>query len=249
MEVRENIKKGSIIVLGWPNTRVRRIGVWYDQLMQWLGFIKRDYYKAGHAAAVLVDQSNGSLHYFDFGRYHTPEKMGRYRSHRTDPELQLKTRAIFGKDHEIENLTEILMEVSHNPSTHGTGTLYASVSSGIDFNKAYKYTNDLQQKGTINFGPFDLSGTNCARFVRDLLLAAGTGKFIRLRLMFPWLITPTTKGNVLNASVDGKYFVVDGTVMERKRKSVFDSLFNFVKPFQKNGDGELESRLLVNQVN
>jgi len=217
-------KEASIIALAWPRTRVRRIGVWYDQVTRWLGFITGDYYKAGHAAAVLVDHSNGALQYFDFGRYHTPEKMGRLRSEKTDPELKLETRAIWGGDGEIVNIGELLSEIARHSATHGDGVMYASVIPGIDLLNALRFADDLQREGLVHYGPFDLRGTNCSRFVRDIIRNSVQNAKTKIRLSLPWMITPATKWTILNASQNGEYFEIRGDVILHLQLSIVKRL-------------------------
>ncbi|MDQ3395429.1 MAG: hypothetical protein M3512_15145, partial [Bacteroidota bacterium] len=71
-----NRKKGFAILLAWPETFCKQAGGWYDPLLSWLGISKNHYYRVGHAAVVLVNGFNGSLQYFDFGRYHSPYGYG-----------------------------------------------------------------------------------------------------------------------------------------------------------------------------
>lgn len=210
-----NKESASIITLAWPTTRVRRIGVWYDQVTRWLGFIKRDYYKAGHAAAVLVDHCSGSLTYFDFGRYHTPEKTGRLRSVNTDPELNIPLKAQIGETGDIENIAQILSLISAHPATHGDGVMFAAISGGIDKAKALDFTSALQGRGLVHYGPFDLRGTNCSRFVRDFVKSTTTHTKLKLKLTFPWMITPSTKWNILNTNVEGVYYEINDSVVTR----------------------------------
>lgn len=223
-----NIKSSSIIALAWPETKVRRIGVWYDRVTQWLGFINGDYYKAGHAAAVLVDHSTGGLQYFDFGRYHTPEKMGRLRSNNTDPELTLNVRASFHNSGEIENIDDVLSEIAAHPSTHGDGTMYASVAGGINFEKAHDFTANLQQNGLVHYGPFDWRGTNCSRFVRDIVRTSTSSLWTKIRLSFPWTLTPATKWNVLKAHAQGEHYEVNDQVLVHKNLTLLERFESFI---------------------
>ncbi|MBL4657943.1 MAG: hypothetical protein JKX73_08085 [Flavobacteriales bacterium] len=224
MKLNSYNKEASIIALAWPETKVRRIGVWYDQVTRWLGFIRGDYYKAGHASAVLVDHSDGALRYFDFGRYHTPEKMGRLRSENTDPELKLKAKASINNNGEIENIDEILTELGSHPATHGDGVMYASVAGNIDLDEALRVTDNLQAKGLVHYGPFDLRGTNCSRFVRDIVQKSTTDVWTKFRLALPWTLTPTTKWNVLNAQSGRFYFEVNGSILVHESLSIIKKL-------------------------
>ncbi|MBL4755730.1 MAG: hypothetical protein JKY52_19315 [Flavobacteriales bacterium] len=233
MKLDEDVKEASIIALAWPRTRVRRIGVWYDRITRWLGFIKGDYYHAGHAAAVLVNHSNGALRYFDFGRYHTPEKLGRLRGDNTDPELKLLTTAKFYTDGEIENIEEVLKEIAAHPSTHGEGVMYASVARNIDLTKALKFTEDLQQAGMVHYGPFDLRGTNCSRFVRDVIRYNTRNIWVKIKLSLPWMLTPATKWSVVKAKSHGFYYKINGSISVQRSLSPIKKAERLILPQMK----------------
>ncbi|MFM1875784.1 MAG: hypothetical protein RL266_1521 [Bacteroidota bacterium] len=111
---------GYAIALAWPKAWAKEAGDGYDRLMRGLGFNDGGFYRVGHAALILVDVSDGSCHYLDFGRYHTPVGMGRVRDEETDHELMIATKAEFeGK--RILNLDAILCEIQSNASTHASG--------------------------------------------------------------------------------------------------------------------------------
>lgn len=186
---------GSIISLAWPETKVIREGKWYDLITKYLGVLKGEYYTAGHAALVLLDHKSGDVHYFDFGRYHTPLYTGRVRSEFTDPELKINTKCKLQEDHSLHNLDQLLFELRLNPATHGDGTLYASEYQFIDFEKALEKANNLQAKGIINYGPLKIGGTNCSRFVASVALAGETNLKTSILLRFPYTISPSPRSN------------------------------------------------------
>ena len=72
-----NHTTGFAIALAWPETYCKQAGSWYEFITAALGINRNNYYKAGHAALVLVDGINKTCHYFDFGRYHSPFQHGR----------------------------------------------------------------------------------------------------------------------------------------------------------------------------
>lgn len=246
MKLDKQHNKASLIALAWPDTKVRRIGVWYDQVTQWLGFIDGDYYKAGHAASVLVDHSTGALQYFDFGRYHTPEKMGRLRSHNTDPELKLQTKARTSRSGEIKNIEEILIEISAHPATHGDGVMYAGVAKNIDAKKALHFTMKLQESEMSHYGPFDIRGTNCSRFVRDIVKKSTQCRLTKFRLAFPWTLTPATKWVARNAATDGKYFEVNGKVSLHQKTSLSIAIKQFLTWFELKAERQMEPMAMAN---
>ncbi|MBT6650195.1 MAG: hypothetical protein HOB54_02370, partial [Flavobacteriales bacterium] len=71
-----------IITLAWPEGMVKASGAWYDNILSQDGK-----YRVGHSALVLVNSTTNKVHYFDFGRYHTPEGYGRVRDIETDQDI------------------------------------------------------------------------------------------------------------------------------------------------------------------
>ncbi|MCB9185556.1 MAG: hypothetical protein H6601_02280 [Flavobacteriales bacterium] len=181
---------GFVVALAWPKAWAKEAGDGYDRLMRGLGFNDGGFYRVGHAALVLVDASDGSCHYFDFGRYHTPVGMGRVRDAYTDHELTIATKAVIDGKH-LVNLDAILCEVQSNPSTHASGPMYASYVR-IDFEKAVMAGKALQEKEAIPYGPFEKGGLNCSRFVRQIILAGEPNWAHALRLEVVPMLTPTT---------------------------------------------------------
>ena len=161
----------TIIVLAFPETNVIKVDMWYDTFAKALGIIKNGYYVAGHAAAILVERNTGNTHYFDFGRYHTPPKHGRIRDSETDPELQMKSVGKFCEIGNLLNPLELIGELAQKGASHGDGKLVYSVYKGIDFKKAYVFAKKWQAERVIPYGPFELHGTNCSRFVASLVKA------------------------------------------------------------------------------
>lgn len=194
---------GFGVALAWPETWCKQPGSWYDGLMGFLGFSRQHYYRAGHAALVLVNPSTLECHYFDFGRYHAPFGYGRARGAVSDHELRMKTRAVVSQDgKDLLNLSEILDELQNNKGCHGDGILHAS-SCGINFEKAMQSANDFQKRSPIAYGPFVLKGSNCSRFVYSVLLAGKPAWKTRIRLLLQKPLTPTPMSNVKAMPVKG----------------------------------------------
>jgi len=182
------MKSGIAIVLAWPEKLCREPGSWYDGLMSALSINRNSYYKVGHAAIVLAEPNNGNLYYFDFGRYHTPKGFGRVRDENTDNDLKIETKARI-ENNKIVNIYEILSEIHRNPSCHGKGPLYASQCC-VNYTDCFSKAKVIQQKEILRYGPFILSGTNCTRFVRTILLAGIIDWKSKIRIRFPFSITP-----------------------------------------------------------
>lgn len=194
------MKNDFIITLAWPEGMVIAPDSWYDKIAS-----KNGKYRVGHSALALVDSTTSKIYYFDFGRYHTPDGFGRIRDTETDPDAGIKQKAKINGE-TINNIEEILVEISNNKSYHGEGALYSSVISGINFSTAFNYAKKWQEKGAIPYGPFVRNGTNCSRFVATISRKAEPSFFKKLRLKFPFTISPSPKRNVSIANTN--YYIV-----------------------------------------
>lgn len=200
------MRNGFVIALAWPETLCKRAGAWYDEFMSVFGTCKNGYYKVGHAATILVEINMGICYYFDFGRYHAPGGFGRIRNLETDPDLTIRTIAEFDTEKcQILNIDEILKELQANESCHGSGQIHASYTL-INFDTAYKKAIQMQGKDFWKYGPFELQGTNCSRFVRTIILSGGPRWKEWIKIAMPPMLTPTPLWNVagLNNKVAGK---------------------------------------------
>ncbi|MCF6365837.1 MAG: hypothetical protein L3J35_06490 [Bacteroidales bacterium] len=234
----------SVIIMAWPQTPAKAIGMWYDAVTELFGFLKNGYYKAGHAAAVLVNHSTKELHYFDFGRYHMPKEYGRARNKETDPLLKIKTELLLSDKNEILNIDKILTELNNNNACHGEGPLYASILENVDFNSAFKYAKSIQNKDAVPYGPYEKKGTNCSRFITSIAKKSNPARKIRFRLSTSLLLTPLTKANVF-ASSDIYYKVVNKNVAKHKL-TYKDQLKNFMLPYIIKSIDETEKQDIQN---
>lgn len=196
MKIKDENNNGFAIAIAWPETYCKQPGSWYDNILSFLRINKHHYYKAGHAALVLIDKKNAECHYFDFGRYHAPFQHGRVRSAKTDHELQMKTIPIISTGNEIiVNYMEILYELQHNQACHGEGKLFASYCP-VNFKLAFEKANRMQQDGPIPYGPFRSKGSNCSKFVNTAILAGRPDKKYTTRLKYLVPLTPIPLNNV-----------------------------------------------------
>lgn len=191
----QNKAHGYAIALAWPETYCKQAGAWYDNLMDSIGISTHFHYRVGHAAVILVDSLNGNCHYFDFGRYHAPYGHGRVRNKETDHDLTIHSKAIISPAGKINNLHEILSEVYHNPSCHGTGPVHAALTK-IRFDLAFNAALKMQKVNPWKYGPFIWNGTNCSRFVRSIILSGKPALKQILRLKLPLTLSPTPLGIV-----------------------------------------------------
>ena len=146
--------------------------------------------------AFLVNSKKKTCYYFDFGRDHTPFQHGRVRSALTDCELKMETKPIvLNNGKTVANFTEILTELQNNSACHGEGEIHASYTP-INFNKAMAKANEMQQKSPLPYGPFKYKGSNCSRFVNEVILSGKPSLKQQFKLKYFVPLTPTPLNNV-----------------------------------------------------
>ena len=116
-----------IITLSWPEGKISAVGSWYDKI---LGLNRK--YSIGHTAIILINAITSEMYYLDFGRYHTPIRFGRVRDIETDPDLTIRSPVII-ENNSINNIDDIIKEISGNKSTHGEGKLHYKIFKNISF--------------------------------------------------------------------------------------------------------------------
>jgi hypothetical protein len=72
----------------------------------------------------------------------------------------------------------------------------------IDFKSTYTQAKQLQDKGLVPYGPFVLNGTNCSRFVRNLMMNGQLSPVQKFKLKYPYMITPSPVYLVKTIGVD-----------------------------------------------
>ena len=209
-----------IITLAWPEGMVKASGAWYDNILSQDGK-----YRVGHSALALVNSTTNKVHYFDFGRYHTPEGYGRVRDIETDQDIAVIDAEI--SENKIANIDEILLYLSQMKATHGEGKMYASVLSNVDFKLAFNKAKGIQKKGMVPYGPFVRPGTNCSRFVAKVINASGPSLIKKLRLKYPFCISPSPKRNVSIAN--HHYYVVENNNCIEVKKSRLEAYFTSIE--------------------
>lgn len=207
---------GTIIALAWPDTKVVKEGKWYDIPMNWFGFLKDDYYTAGHAAFLLINHQTSEVHYFDYGRYHTPYQYGRVRDKETDPDIAVNRKAII-ENGKILNLNELILDRYYNQACHGEGRLTAAVVKKVCFDRAYHKAKSMQEREAIPYGPFKVNGSTCSRLVVQVVMAATDNKLTKMLIRFPYTISATPRSNnkVLNDE-EFYYEIIEGEVYKKK---------------------------------
>ncbi len=222
------IGTGKIIVLAYPDTFVKMSSEWQCKVMPFLGLGTFKQIKAGHAAMILIENKTGLANYYDFGRYVTPDGLGRVRSCKTDHELIIPITAKLIGNGPLENLSDFLLWLDANPDkTHGDGRLVASVCEEINFKKAQNYILKLQEKGSIPYGAFVKEGSNCARFVTETVLVSTENEKIKKGLNYNKRFTPSAIGNVEKSANSLIYEVVNGEVNEYLGSAFKENLINY----------------------
>lgn len=201
--------RGAIIVLAYPDLFVKATDGHYNRILKKIGIVNADLVRAGHAAALLVE-NNGNIHYTDFGRYITPGDHGRARAASTDPEVRIDVHTKFSTMGTISNLDQILEYIETIPDiTHGSGRLYAGVFYDADIDTTLSYARELSLKGSLPYGPFVFSGSNCARYVWSLLWK-GLGGKVRARLLMRLWPSPMPLDLVMCTEVYNRFEVRTG---------------------------------------
>ena len=231
---------GIILTLAYPDTIVMVSKEWFSPLLRYIGIGKKNYLRAGHAALVLINKDTGILEYHDFGRYITPNPMGRVRGCDTDNELHFPIKAEI-KNNRITNLNDIIKFLATHPKlTHGEGKLIASVCNAIDYHKARNYITKLQNKHFIRYAAFINNACNCARFVTDSIIESTTNLSIKTKLKKSKWFTPSTVGNVVIADTEnyvyqvletGEIFKFKGSQKSENLRCFFDKLKNHTPSF------------------
>jgi hypothetical protein len=232
------LKTGAFVALSWPDTRIHNASSWYDGPMKILGVCKKDgYYNIGHAALLLIDYRNGEVRYFDFGRYHTPFGFGRVRDVQSDPELEILTKAII-ESGKVINIKSILLELNDNKSTHGDGKLVCSVTPDIDFDLALASAKSIQGREAVPYGPFQLFGSNCSRFVANIYKAGFTSFFKKIRISNRYLYFHSPTSNIIYTHNNSNVFIVENGVfrIERSMMKIFLNKSNHLATEKKEDD-------------
>ncbi len=241
---------GKIIILAFPDTFVR---LSQESLLEWmvkLGIVgKGNYIKAGHAAMVLIENATGKAEYYDFGRYVTPDGMGRVRSAVTDVELEIPFKGVV-EDGVLKNLDQFLVWLEAHPEkTHGVGRLVSSVCDPIDYDKARSFIQALHAKGSVPYKAFyHKEGSNCSRLVTDAILASTNDAKIRRYLLRNKSFSPSTVGNVEKAALTNPvYEVYKGKVMRYTKTAFRENITNYFDrniPITQNTKEELKTHLI-----
>jgi len=200
-----------IVPMAYPAALASVEGMWYDRLLRWVRISNNGFVVVGHAALCVIDIATGAIEYADFGRYITPYGHGRMRSKYTDPEVEIEIRAEISADGDLLNLPAILSYLYDHPEkTHGEGPLYASAIRVEDGAVVAREMKRWRELGSIPYGPFHETNSNCSRFVHTFLQDTVSRQHSRSRqIQRAYRLTPSTMCNVIAAAEDGNYYEVN----------------------------------------
>ncbi len=189
------------MVIGWPETWSKGAEPVFRFLYN-IGVFKDCYFKVGHAAMCLIHKETLKIEYFDFGRYTCDHGQGRARGENTDPNLNIPIKAQINDKGELENIQELvdyLFDIT--AFTHGEGTIYFSLYDKMNYEKTIQFVHNIQEKGSVRYTTFNPGSTNCSRFVCGAILAGGTHKWDKIKLV----ITPTVRASPVGTAIDVGY--------------------------------------------
>ena len=217
------------IALAWPEQTARGDEKWMKVLKD-VGIVKNLNFKVGHAAVLLIQKRTGQVCYYDFGRYICPRGMGRARSVNFDPNLELRTIAVW-KNNQLHNLKEILDEVyAMRKHTHGEGVLYCGLSYFVSFERAKAYADKVVDRGIIPYGAFAIKSNNCSRFVAQIMAKGMRNKDPRRKfLLVPNSIKPSPISNVGYADKQHVVYTYENGNIQRITMSPKEGLVYLLK--------------------
>jgi len=219
---------GKIIVLAFPDTFVKMSDELMCKLLPLVGLGTRTHIKAGHAALVLLENATGNAFYYDFGRYITPDGLGRARGANTDAELEIPFKANITEKGNLENLEQFLLWLDAHPEkTHGSGRLVASLCEDINFEMAEQYIKELQNQGSVPYKAFGKVGSNCARFVTETILSSTDNRETIKHLTHNKKFTPSTIGNVEKSTSSDIFEIYQGVIRPYGSNALRENLTNY----------------------
>ncbi|MCT4648626.1 MAG: hypothetical protein N4A74_26800 [Carboxylicivirga sp.] len=226
-EENANSNTDIMISIAWPDKAVSLTSgtKWVEKT----GFMgaKDGKIKAGHAGAIIVNKEDGNIYYYDFGRYRTSKGKGRVRDSGSDKDLRLNLKAVFDNDGNIENIHKILTLIAGKKTFDSYGKMIASVTKGVNFEKAREFAENLQAEGEVDYGPFQYKGSNCARFVQDLILASDPPFAVSIDVSAN--VTPSPKGNVENSDTEEEIYTIENGKVTSEKTGVVNMIKSWLK--------------------
>jgi hypothetical protein len=210
------MQDGLLVALAYPDEFVRATEGRYNSILEKVGIVHKGLVCAGHAAGLLIHKESGKVIYGDFGRYITPEGKGRARTFLTDPDVDIELHAQFDSNGACENLEDLLIYIRNREDiTHSEGDLFAGCFD-VDFQKTWAYMSGMSCLGSIDYGPFTLKGSNCARFIWKAAVIGRSDPLFTAKMMFRFLPTIMPL-DIVMAAGHGRRFVVTSEGMKEFR--------------------------------
>jgi hypothetical protein len=97
----------------------------------------------------------------------------------------------------------------------------------VDFNRAFDSAKNMQNKGMLPYGPFVRDGSNCSRFAATVIKASGPPLIKKLRLKYPFCISPSPKRNV--CIINNHYYIVERAKCTEIKKSKLKAYFTSIE--------------------
>lgn len=193
------------IILTWPDTTIRGDEEWLTFLKK-IGVVKNLNFKIGHTGIVLVNPKDGSLLFYDFGRYVTPRGFGRARSKQSDPLLKIDSKAEI-VNNKITNIEAIISALEQLKSAmYGEGKLYFSIVEGINFKLAKIYGDNSVLQGARSYGAIAKNSNNCSRFITRMLMKSSKKFHFLHPINLPETIKSSPMSNLINTASDRKIY-------------------------------------------
>lgn len=234
--------KDFAIILTWPDATIRGDEKWM-MFFKKLGIVKNLNFKVGHTGIIIINHIDGTMLYYDFGRYISPRGYGRARSEFSDPLLAINLQARI-ENNNIVNIKEIInhLETLKSPM-YGEGKVFFSIVKDINFYSAKKYGDDCVQEGTYPYGAVARSNNNCSRFITRMLIKASKKYTFWHSINFPESIKASPISNLVNTSPDRViYSFVPQEGIKTFKMNRFQSLFFLIKQL---GDNVIKEKAIL----
>lgn len=231
--------KDFAIILTWPDATIRGDEKWM-MFFKKIGIVKNLNFKVGHTGVVIVNHQDGSMFFYDFGRYIAPRGYGRARSKDSDPLLDIRIKADI-KEAKITNVQEIIEVFEElKPAMYGDGDLYFSIVDGINFQQAKAYGDACVEQGTYPYGAVAKNNNNCSRFITRMLMKSSPRFHFWHSINLPETIKCSPVSNLVNTVTDRmiySYSPING--LKHFRMNRFQSFWFLVKQL---GDNVFQSK-------
>lgn len=217
-----------LIIIAFPDFYIQYHEVWHRVVWKFLGFTEGNTIRAGHNCAILVDGGDGSLQYYDFGRYDVPDGYGRARCRETDPQLALEVNAKLANGR-ITNLEDIMQHVYESDSIHhSAGPMFYKLLSDIDGDAVKSFVRQTQSRGFVDYDIFRSGALNCSRYISELVTSVVPKS--RITTFLKWICpSPTPMDTVINVDADSPVIKYDGENSNKQHLTAWDGIKYYLR--------------------